>query len=51
MASDNFDFGKGKGWEVTIPSNAEEYLTFRYGNWKVPDKNYDAGLNDGAISE
>jgi len=41
-------------WEgriIPIPAHTEEYLSFRYGDWRVPNKNYIAGLHDGAIAE
>lgn len=28
------------GLRVNVPANKEKYLEERYGNWKVPDKNY-----------
>jgi len=40
-----------EGRTINIPNFAEEYLSVRYGNWQVPDKNYNAGLHDGAIAE
>ena len=40
-----------EGRKVPIPAYTEEYLSLRYGDWKVPNKNYIAGLHDGAIAE
>ena len=32
-----------------IPSNVEDYLTFRYGDWKTPQEKWDYRKDDGAI--
>jgi len=40
-----------EGRTINIPNHAEEYLSLRYGNWQVPDQNYNAGLHDGSIAE
>jgi len=40
-----------EGRTINIPNHAEEYLYKRYGNWQVPERNYDAGLHDGSIAE
>ena len=40
-----------EGRKIPVPAHAEEYLSLRYGDWKVPNKNYIAGLHDGAIAE
>jgi len=40
-----------EGRKINIPNHAEEYLSLRYGNWQVPDRNYNAGLHDGSIAE
>ena len=40
-----------EGRTINIPNHAEEYLSKRYGNWQVPERNYDAGLHDGSIAE
>ena len=40
-----------EGRTINIPNYAEEYLSFRYGNWEIPEQNYNAGLHDGAIAE
>ncbi len=37
------------GFEIPIPSNVDEYLTYRYGNYMVPIQDWDYWLNDGAI--
>ncbi len=48
---DTQDFISWEGREIPIPSHTEEYLTLRYGNWRKPDKFYNAGIHDGAIVE
>ena len=40
-----------EGRTINIPNHAEEYLSLRYGNWQVPERNYNAGLHDGSIAE
>jgi len=40
-----------EGRTINIPNHAEEYLSLRYGNWQIPNQNYNAGLHDGAIAE
>jgi phosphorylcholine metabolism protein LicD len=40
-----------EGRTINIPNHAEEYLSHRYGNWQVPERNYNAGLHDGSIAE
>ncbi len=40
-----------EGREVNIPSHVDEYLTIRYGDWRTPQKKYDAGLQDSSIAE
>ena len=39
------------GRTINIPNHAEEYLSLRYGNWQIPEQNYNAGLHDGSIAE
>ena len=48
---DKLDIIDWEGRKIYIPSNVEEYLTLRYGDWKSPKKNYNAGTQDGAIAE
>jgi len=48
---DTQDIIEWDGRKIPIPAHAEEYLHLRYGNWRIPSKNYIAGLHDGAISE
>ena len=48
---DKLDVIDWEGRKIYIPSNAEEYLTLRYGDWKTPEKKYNAGIQDGAIAE
>ncbi|MBC8346551.1 MAG: LicD family protein [Candidatus Marinimicrobia bacterium] len=45
---DHLDFN---GKQYSIPSNIEDYLTYRYGNWKVPinDGSWDYRKDDGSI--
>ncbi len=40
-----------EGRTINIPNYVEEYLSLRYGNWQVPERNYNAGLHDGSIAE
>ena len=40
-----------EGRTINIPNHAEEYLSHRYGNWQIPERNYNAGLHDGSIAE
>ncbi len=40
-----------EGRTINIPNHAEEYLSLRYRNWQVPERNYNAGLHDGSIAE
>jgi len=40
-----------EGRKIPVPSHTEEYLTLRYGDWRKPDKTYNAGIHDGAIAE
>ncbi|MCK4358362.1 MAG: LicD family protein [Candidatus Cloacimonetes bacterium] len=48
---DNLDTIAWEGRKIPIPYNVEKYLRIRYGNWSIPDKNYNASLHDGAIAE
>lgn len=34
---------------LTIPKNYQDYLSFRYGNWKVKNTDWDFWLDDNAI--
>ena len=45
------DYIKWEGRKIPVPAHTEEYLSLRYGNWRIPSKNYNAGLHDGAIVE
>ncbi len=45
------DYVQWEGRKIPIPAHSEEYLSLRYGNWRIPYKNYNAGLHDGAIVE
>jgi len=48
---DTKDYINWEGRKIPIPAHTEEYLSLRYGNWRTPNKNYIAGLHDGAIAE
>ncbi|MFQ5486276.1 MAG: LicD family protein [Desulfobacterales bacterium] len=48
---DSLDSITWEGREILIPSHVEKYLDIRYGNWRVPNKNFDPSLEDGAIAE
>jgi hypothetical protein len=37
------------GTEYPAPNPSEEYLTWRYGNWKIPVSNYDYFVEDRSI--
>jgi len=38
------------GMTFNVPSNAEEYLKYRYGeNWRIPNKKWEWWKEDGAI--
>ncbi len=38
-----------KGKRYLIPKESEEYLTFRYGDWKIPIKEWDTSKDDNAV--
>ena len=48
---DSLDSITWEGRTISIPSNAEEFLHLRYGDWKTPDRNFKAGHQDGSIAE
>jgi len=48
---DTQEYIKWEGRTIPVPAHTEEYLSLRYGDWRVPSKNYIAGLHDGAIAE
>ena len=48
---DKQDYINWEGRKIPIPAHTEEYLSLRYGNWRIPSKSYIAGLHDGAIVE
>jgi phosphorylcholine metabolism protein LicD len=48
---DTQDYINWEGRNIPIPAHTEEYLSLRYGKWRIPSKNYNAGLHDGAIAE
>jgi competence CoiA-like predicted nuclease len=35
--------------EFTIPQQTDEYLTFRYGDWRIPKKEWNFKKDDQAI--
>ncbi|MCK4796964.1 MAG: LicD family protein [Spirochaetes bacterium] len=37
--------------KYAIPSNVEQYLTARFGNWRKPQESYDPSIDDHAIYE
>lgn len=37
------------GHELKIPNHYESYLTEKYGNWKIPVKEWDCGVNELTI--
>ncbi len=48
---DNQEYIKWEGRKIPVPAYTDEYLSLRYGNWRIPSKSYIAGLHDGAIVE
>ena len=48
---DKLDTTTWEGREVNIPSNVKEYLRLNYGNWEVPDPDFDASIDNGTIAE
>jgi hypothetical protein len=39
------------GNDIYVPQNAPKYLEFRYGNWKVPNSNWNFRTDDKGLSE
>ena len=39
------------GRPFNVPAATDEFLTYRYGDWRTPVKEWDAFANDGAIVE
>ena len=39
-----------KSQEYSIPKMTDAYLTYRYGNWKTPVKNWDTANDDNALT-
>jgi phosphorylcholine metabolism protein LicD len=35
--------------KARIPRKYEEYLTFRYGDWRIPNKNWDVGKDGSSV--
>lgn len=48
---DTLDTIDWEGRKVHIPHDVEAYLGIRYGNWRIPDRNFEPSLDDGAIAE
>jgi lipopolysaccharide cholinephosphotransferase len=39
------------GYKVKIPCNVEDYLTGRYGNWKIPNPDWNFQRDDGMLKK
>ncbi|NOR44556.1 MAG: hypothetical protein GQ534_03140 [Candidatus Delongbacteria bacterium] len=39
------------GYDYSVPTQYEDYLTYRYGDWKIPVKEYDFKKDDKAITK
>jgi phosphorylcholine metabolism protein LicD len=39
-----------KGFKYSIPNLTDEYLTYRYGDWKKPVKNWNTFTDDNALN-
>tara|TARA_R110002049_G_scaffold306173_5_gene504197 strand:+ start:1654 stop:2238 length:585 start_codon:yes stop_codon:yes gene_type:complete len=39
-----------KGFDYKVPTLTDEYLTYRYGEWQTPVKNWDTAKDDKAIA-
>lgn len=48
---DKLDTTTWEGKKVNIPSNVKEYLRLNYGNWEVPDPDFDPSIDNGTIAE
>lgn len=46
----SFDTITFKGKEYTVPKLTDEYLTYRYGDWQTPVKDWDTSKDDRALS-
>jgi hypothetical protein len=46
---DTFKTIKFNDFDYRIPELTDEYLTYRYGNWQIPVKNWDTAKDDKAI--
>ncbi len=46
---ENFKKIKFNNKEYPIPENTEEYLTYRYGDWKTPVKDWNTSTDDKAL--
>lgn len=47
---ESFALKKFKGKEYSIPSMTDEYLTYRYGDWQTPIKDWDTSKDDKALN-
>ena len=48
---DKLDTIQWEGRSIFIPSNPEEYLAIRYGDWRTPTKDFSPSRDDGAVAE
>lgn len=48
---DRLDTVEWAGRTLPVPSNPEEYLARRYGDWRTPTQDYEPAREDGAIAE
>lgn len=48
---DKLDTTTWEGRKINIPSNVKEYLRLNYGNWEVPDPDFDPSIDNGTIAE
>ncbi|MES2575418.1 MAG: LicD family protein [Bacteroidota bacterium] len=39
-----------KGFEYSIPESTDDYLTYRYGNWETPVKDWNTATDDKALA-
>jgi len=42
-----FDFIDFNGKKYRIPKNYDDYLTYHYGDWRVPNENYNSSIDNG----
>jgi len=46
---DRHDLIEYAGKQIRIPYRVEQYLTFLYGDWKIPNKDHDPIKDDGSL--